>query len=553
MDASQATNISIALPNNTDTPGVSPANAAEIEARNSGLFNLLPTEIRQDIFNYLLVNPELETAACLRRALSVYHNNDGIDLSPAILRTCKNIYKEASVVLYESNKFAVGIFGDKMGHCRILNNRYHRCRFPRGYDANIVAAFKLVKHWKVIFIRKAYTHAGDTPTGFVNFCRALTDSQVKSLEISVERQDLSSSEHVTRQYLAIQTALGPLELLRNLPKLAINEVTQEDNTPITLPHVFSGTVSKEGYTIIPEFRKVYLRQLTQGNSPIFYVFKALKNLMAYAKAFERNRVLKDRMEGTYNIARCNYDSRNFMLGATSLIKQFRSHPVEMALTDAIIAARRNDDELFDHARCAVIDYLEPQYKRIAITSGQVAHFVNTLMNQGGDFECALWDEETCDRFLASVLQYKKMFLRDVPDHIRAYIESNPKEFELAYSRLPRESAFRKLANCWPTNIRLNRNKLMRLLIKVMHDMYGQYLEIRRARIALYDNDILQFSNFIDKELWRSDVELDWGMHKYEPGLYRSANDDESETDSDVSFTDYNPGYDADESDIEDED
>ena len=545
--------------NNTDTSGAPATDAVGQRAGRCSFLERLPAELRKDIFKHLLVNPDLETEAYLRRVQSVYDDNKGLGLSPAILRTCRKIYEEASDVLYRSNKFVVAIFCDKLGHCRILNHRYSFCQFPREYDADVVPAFKRVKHWKVTLIRKAYTSLEDAPAGFVNFCRALTDSQVESLEISVQREDKSSSKHLTHQYIAIKIALEPLELLRNLPKLVINEVDQEDNTVITLPNAFSGPVSEEGYTIIPEFRKAYLQHLTQGSSPIFYVFKALKKLMTYAKAFERNACLKGQMQATYNIAKCNYDSHNFMLGTTNLHKQFRNHPVEKTLTYAILAARNNDGKVFTQARLAVMNYLESQYQRIVVAAEEMIDLVNTLTKQGVNDGNAFWTEThcfwteaTCDKIMEVAYKYEKAFIRDVPGDIEAYIKSNPVEFELEYALLPRDLAFRKLTNGAMSLIRHHRKLFMSLIIEAVDDMHRQYLEIRRARLALFDHDIIQYGCHVDKGLWRwEDEVLDWSIYSHWTEVYYP-DGYESESNVDDSSIGYNPGYDADKSDIEDE-
>jgi hypothetical protein len=520
------------------------------------LLDRLPTEIRETILGHLLINPDLETAAYLRRVQSCYEDDDGLGLSPAILRTCQKLYQEGSAILYGSNKFAVGIFCDHMGHCRILNGTCPVCQFPREYDSQIVPAFKRVKHWKVIMISKAYRRTGDAPTGFVNFCHALCDSgvEVKSLEISFVRDEIIlPPECFTRYHFGINTALEPLELLRNLPKLVINEV-DEDNMVLTLPNAFSGTISKDGYTIIPEFKKDYLQRLTQGSTPIFYAFKALKKLVAYAKSFERNRLLKDQMEETYHIAKCKYDSHNFMIGTMSLYKHYRSHPVEMALTDAIVAARTNDERLFTPARRAILKYLEPQYKRMALAAEKMINLVDTLTQQVPNGEKKLWTTEDRLWIWDAAWKYKTTFVRDVPEPIKDYILQHNDEFDRAYSDLPREMIFHELKDGGSNLICHEPKRYMRLIIKAVDDMHSQYLDISRARQALFDHDVLQDNHtYVYTQPRHPDEMIDWATYKSVGKMYDTSDEggSESETDTDASTYIEDFDYDANESDTED--
>lgn len=64
----------------------------------------LSTDVRTQIYTYLLLNPLLSEAECVS-AETDFGINQKYELEPSILRTCKEVYGEASAVLYGLNKF----------------------------------------------------------------------------------------------------------------------------------------------------------------------------------------------------------------------------------------------------------------------------------------------------------------------------------------------------------------------------------------------------------------------------------------------------------------
>lgn len=73
----------------------------------SQFLDILPPEIRNEIYKYLLSNPLLADAIGSNQ---ITHGTPTAVwtpyyLSPALLRTCRQIYEEASVILYEFNTF----------------------------------------------------------------------------------------------------------------------------------------------------------------------------------------------------------------------------------------------------------------------------------------------------------------------------------------------------------------------------------------------------------------------------------------------------------------
>jgi hypothetical protein len=94
-------------------------------APSTCIISLIPAEVRNTIYELLLINPNLGRAS---------HNPwDEYGLHPAILRTCRKFYTEASAVLYGQEFFikflSTNKFNDSSAsgrhHCLILRYKYY--------------------------------------------------------------------------------------------------------------------------------------------------------------------------------------------------------------------------------------------------------------------------------------------------------------------------------------------------------------------------------------------------------------------------------------------
>ncbi|KAF7953437.1 uncharacterized protein EAE97_000836 [Botrytis byssoidea] len=78
--------------------------SASIPNNSCPFISRLSTDVRTQIYSYLLLNPLLSTAECVSVETD-FGINQKYELEPSILRTCKEVYGEASTVLYGLNKF----------------------------------------------------------------------------------------------------------------------------------------------------------------------------------------------------------------------------------------------------------------------------------------------------------------------------------------------------------------------------------------------------------------------------------------------------------------
>ncbi|CZR58970.1 uncharacterized protein PAC_08862 [Phialocephala subalpina] len=97
-----------------------------VVVEEKSVLDLLPTEIRDEIYGLLLVSPDLGQKEALQP-------EQKYGLSPAILQTCRRVHYEASEVLYRSNAFVVSglgsaseYHGEPLGFASSLT-RYSRC------------------------------------------------------------------------------------------------------------------------------------------------------------------------------------------------------------------------------------------------------------------------------------------------------------------------------------------------------------------------------------------------------------------------------------------
>jgi hypothetical protein len=169
----------------------------------------------------------------------------------------------------------------------------------------------------------------------------------------------------TPEYYPIENVLEPLRLLRGVKRLEIGNAdpqdlaqSQDTFNDLIRPHLLDLDLISE------------LKSVSEGVTPIFYVFRMYGKLVSYAQAFERNATFREKMDATFDdaLARLNPESReqsgrpvyNY---SKSLFKSYNRmvsfyHPVERFLELASAATESNNVKEFLKARKEVLDYLE---------------------------------------------------------------------------------------------------------------------------------------------------------------------------------------------------
>ncbi|PMD18631.1 hypothetical protein NA56DRAFT_691078 [Hyaloscypha hepaticicola] len=420
----------------------------------------IPREVRDHIYKLLFVNKVLATNRSIDRSNSRpiainYIPEKKFDLAPQLLRTCSQIYAEASKILYESNTFILDCVENQTISSPIL-----RHGMPDGSVSDSVSssqfddhlAIKKVKHWKLVTgafkLRSGLYWNGlnlQAPLDSVTrFCQAISQHPPKSLSICIDAGEIQ-------------------------------------------PHHISPDLVKE------------LTLLTQDSTPVKHLFLMNKRLISYTQTFERNYLFKSMMSSSQGKALCRLRSVRDAPSNHDAYFANLYHPVENALDHASAAVEIDALSYFLEARQTVLEYLEPKYRRITESALQMVEYVKDHKTAGGLQQFGQRSEAWAGSaeyrrsiegipsrlFSTGVLlveEYAKSFVRDAPWTTQVNIRRIQHEYDLSYSTLPRELLLHQLGRafeskgCWKSL-----DRFLELFKLVVDDMDKQLLEIRKAR------------------------------------------------------------------------
>ena len=289
-----------------------------------------------------------------------------------------------------------------------------------------------------------------------------------------------------------------------------------------------------------------LKLLVQGNQPVTYVFKMYHNLLAYAQSFDRNPNYKSEMKPIYGLSRHfetellhaeqkfgDDDSeyahldRSIPFDLECSQNTFRNHPLEQSLGYASTAGELQRIQMFKRYRANVIEFLEPQYRRITKASMVLADFVKRGKVPGCLFDnihhsASQFDIEELGCGLVVLENYSKSFVRDMPESLRGYIRANQRHIDRGYSFLPSQMVIKHLGNllegyCNGENRPYCRGADFIENFKLAVDVLDkEYLEIRERRKALFEHDTGNWGCDIDLQRGLCDEKIDWSVN--EPGM-----------------------------------
>ena len=226
-------------------------------------------------------------------------------------------------------------------------------------------------------ISAAVREASQLPNAsVVSFCQAVSRSSLVSLEVlsAQKRSEFdwmwsdtirNSTKQRIRRHYVLEKFLEPFEMLHNVGNFTINEVAvpdrladctiDEDERPTPI-HFDLGFLSAS------------MKLLVEGHSTCERVFLMHQRLVDYAQAFERYEPFRSGMQfsvGKTKKLRHDRQEEPWNAPRDHPFKQTPLHPVEEGLEPASIASDANDLLEFQIQRKIVLEYLEPQYQRIA--------------------------------------------------------------------------------------------------------------------------------------------------------------------------------------------
>lgn len=365
----------------------------------------IPVELREQVYKHLLVDSILSTPACINRNNAHHHvNTVKFGLHPNILRVNRQIYDEASKVLYGDNTFRVECIS------RATNPYYPMSAINRYFDPSgshekyrslgEVSVVKKVKHWKVLISAYRGTSLHAPSPDFVDFCRAIADTKPISLEVMVigrglEKQDsrgFSYDDNVD-SYHPLVKVTKPLKLLTNVGYFTMIDAANSELPP---PPV---TTSMMSYFNPPKWNDRIdapdanwfnypelisnLKLIVEGNTPTELAFKMHGKLLKYAQAFERHEEFQKDMDLLFGVAGQTVRHRDAMILLRSQHEEWLEHtddnlenssrnpyklmpyyhPMEDALERATKASDYQNVASFKKWRKRVLDELEDSYQR----------------------------------------------------------------------------------------------------------------------------------------------------------------------------------------------
>jgi hypothetical protein len=451
--------------------------------------HLLPSEIRIQIFKLLLVDPDL--AECVDTMTGSIRAGVPGRLHPAILRTCRKFYEEASEVLYNSNVMPIScvpesgpfsspcpfwspLIKSKIDWDELDDNSFDRPeQTPYGVEHMLlekIPGFPRIRHWK-IFVAP-YTTI-DAPQGdwisreLLVFCRAACQNTPKSIFIQpiCEFEEELDDGH---EWIPLHELLSPLRLFRGVGLLKLSTSNRCFNL------ASGGALPRE------------IHSLVEGNSPIYRVFMMYSRLLAYAQLFERCEEFKADM------GRAMDSCRGYFLNPYQA--QLR-HTVEEALDMAKDAANGNDWSAFSLYRSSVVNYLEQQYNRISFAYGRVAHWedadpllakVRRMVIPLRLRRETLTDLTKYERLrrLYALRSYAASFSRDITPMRAIRLQATEKYFRI-YSNMDREVTLERLSFLIEEG---PLEQAEELYVKALKDMDDQFDSIKQARRELFDYD-----------------------------------------------------------------
>ncbi|CZR65104.1 uncharacterized protein PAC_15004 [Phialocephala subalpina] len=546
--------------------------ALEEASRQTKCFFLekIPVELRNLVYEYLLVNKILASPKSINRVYTQDHDLLMIDhiyeqrygLSLAILRTCHKIYQEASQVLYGSNTFILESFWTNTVLCPLF--RYASTDYYLGHHSEHsldlktpghissqdfechLQVVKKVRRWRVLLSTHQDKFTMCPTPAFVFLCRAMCDAPPQSLEVQILPKGPVLTP-IRQGYYQPSRLLQPLLLLRNINMLAISQCAEEDapqydtsrieasHIPGQRPPALHDSLVRPPelpWELISKLKCLVQHVEDKTPTPVVLVFKMYNRLLPYAQAFERNDNFRAAMEPWYgHVRKAQIEGWGLFQGgwvsdARSMFKsELAIGPVEYHLVQAASASEENNLAAFISSRYSIITLLGNHYKRIYDAAENISRFIKKEKVSGGLFDLdRAWERplESKQTLLGDALvqlyDYIATFHRDRGSGVDKYILLNPRRWHLAYCNLPREVLTRQLEeNLENWQLHHSFPGLLNIFKEIVNDMNKQYLTIRKFRKEMFDDDPPGLYYSFDRDQWcekhKCDEIIDWTVHE----------------------------------------
>jgi hypothetical protein len=254
---------------------------------------------------------------------------------------------------------------------------------------------------------------------------------------------------------------------------------------------------------IPLEENISVTIAVQRKHPQVSLVKMYGNLIQYAQAFERNDAIRRDMDADFNAVRgrwcLGYKYTYSDRSPCNPYVETPSHPVEGGLAEACVAFLDNEVDDFIRAREAVLKYLDGQYQRIAAAAqSMAAYFKDNNIGVVGEcpFEHAMKRSWSPRGLCASTTEctvlledYCQSLVRDLTPQVKIRIEESGLKYSNKYVNTERNTLFAALkVLVRGDRSAINSNEFLAYVQRIVRDLDEQYLNIRAARLALFEHD-----------------------------------------------------------------
>jgi hypothetical protein len=507
---------------------------------------MIPIEIRNQIYGELLLNPILGTVESLGdgSADGVYAGGVKYNLSPSIISACRQVRDEASEILYGKNTFFIACMAESSNWTERpgiefspFSRKWKDQVFTTGiFNFEKLSNYEKVQHWKVLISQYEIHNNGWGPTrhwSLSSLCHGLRHAAPKSLEIMIIPQQMENSD--TGHMISgggVENILKPLKALRNVGSLTIRSACLEDVRNLDyFKHKIEYRVHESDLPN-PDYEHE-LHQLITGNSPVEVLPEMYGHLLQYARSFERYEPFKFEMgldggEGLETAMGKSYSRHARLLKQhTNPYRRLnRYHPVEAALGKARNHLNYGQTGEFKKYRSEVLTYLEPQYEQIVNACDNLTYFVKVEKRAGRLFDvnhghenlpCGDFSFETynCAVALDLLEEYANSFTRHLDFRTKAFFRIHQHQLDYVFNQRPREMALQQLKQMF---VQCDFEDFKAVFKKACDDLDQQYLEIRMARRELFFWDISEDRGVdidFDLQLGRCDEMINWDLNEPE--------------------------------------
>lgn len=441
------------------------------------------------------------------------HEPTKLGLAPSILGTCKQVYAEAIDILYAKNTFYVSIdYTDGIHAWRyaLPLNRY--IKFGPFSFRNHPATMK-IKHWKLV-AELIPDHLGNGKQQidlWEDFCRSIARYPPKSMEIGYEVEKAGDYWGDSAEILDLS-----LQLLRNIDCVTFR--------PLFFTEINVSEYSVEDLESNKAYVLLNVEKLTASmtsKETMELAFEMYVPLLRYARAFERGHQYRHFFENNSTIPQ-NFDLAMPIHERTDchMLHELMSFlPLEHAMFNAEGTLSRNNVVEFKKQRAAVVRDLETRYRRISFawaalnearrrqrglttTRNGVEHCIIGYGDFGSQFSYPNLREFSSIHYgkalyieiMGLVEEYAAAFEPHIPEHIKVAVREKPLYRDLCPSETQQKlNVLRTAYNGAREEKGWDFYHLMR---EVIDDLDSQFMEIKKARSALLDFDILKEPGFV---------------------------------------------------------